>query len=161
MFEILNIKELIENQLEIRVIDNEISFYNKELVDWVNYYDFQKSRIDYLQRIINQLRVERDLLVKSIIEKTKLDIKKLSDNYGKDYFVYYSKEDRFIQIHRDNCEKYKSYSSDINLKSMKYKTFEESKCYAHSLIKEINTDISDDCKECKPYMNLHLILNSI
>ena len=104
MHEILNIKELIDNNSEIRVIDNEISYYEREIKYQIKYYDFEKPSVEYLQRNISKLVCERDLVVKSIIESTRLLINKLSDKYGENYLVHYSKEDRFIQIHRNNCE---------------------------------------------------------
>ena len=161
MHEILNIKELIDNNSEIRVIDNEISYYEREIKYQIKYYDFEKPSVEYLQRNISKLVCERDLVVKSIIESTRLLINKLSDKYGENYLVHYSKEDRFIQIHRNNCEQYQSWVKGNDLKSKKCNSFEEAKDKAHSIIKEVITDISDDCIECQPYLNLESILRSI
>jgi len=41
-----------------------------------------------------------------ILEKTKNEINNLLINNGKDLIVCYSKKDRFIEIHRNNCSRY-------------------------------------------------------
>jgi hypothetical protein len=161
MNEKLSINELINYNSEIIGIDHQISNHEKEIKNQEKYYDFHKPSIEYWQRNINKLLEERDLVVKSIIERTKSDINKLRDKYGEEYFVHYSKDDRFIQIHRNNCDKYKSWVNGSDLKSIKCKSFEEAKDKAHSIIKEVITDISDDCIECQPYLNLQSILKSI
>ena len=70
-------------------------------------------------------------------------------------------DDRFIQIHRNNCDKYKSWVNGSDLKSIKCKSFGEANDKAHSIRKEVITDISDDCIECQPSLNLQSILKSI
>jgi hypothetical protein len=161
MDEKLNIKEFIDNNLEIRVIDNEISNYEMELTNQLKYYDFEKPSVEYLQRNIGKLVSERGLVIKSIIDSTRTLINKLNDKHGDNYFVHYSKEDWFIQIHRSNCEQYKSWVNGSDLKSEKCKSFEDAKFKAHSLNKDVVTDISDDCIECQPHLNLQSILRSI
>jgi len=161
MHEILNINELINYNSEIIGIDHQISNHKKEIQSQEKYYDFQKPSIEYWQRNINKLLEERDLVVKSITESTKSIVNYLNNTFGNEYFVYYSKDDRFIQIHRNNCDKYKSWVNGSDLKSIKCKSFGEANDKAHSIIKEVITDISDDCIECKPYLNLQSILKSI
>jgi hypothetical protein len=47
------------------------------------------------------------------------------------------------------------------LKSEKCNSFEDAKNKAHSLNEDVVTDISDDCIDCHPNMNLEEILKSI
>lgn len=161
MHEILNIKELIDNNLDIKVIDSDISAYERELKNQLKYFDFEKPSVEYLERNIGKLVIERDLLIKSIIESTRTLINQLNDKHGDNYFVHYSKEDWFIQIHRSNCEQYKNWVNASDLKSEKCKSFEDAKIKAHSLNREVATEISNGCIECQPYLNLESILRSI
>jgi len=161
MNEKLSINELINYNSEIIGIDHQISNHEKEIKNQEKDYDFHKPSIEYWQRNINKLLEERDLVVKSIIERTKSDINKLRDKYGEEYFVHYSKEDWFIQIHRSNCEEYRIWVNGSDLKSEKCKSFKDAKIKANSLNKDVVTDISDGCIECQPYLNLQSILRSI
>jgi hypothetical protein len=161
MNEKLSINELINYNSEIIGIDHQISNHEKEIKNQEKDYDFHKPSIEYWQRNINKLLEERDLVVKSIIERTKSDINKLRDKYGEEYFVHYSKEDWFIQIHRSNCEEYRIWVNGSDLKSEKCKSFKDAKIKANSLNKDVITDISDDCIECQPHLNLQSILKSI
>jgi hypothetical protein len=161
MNEKLSINELINYNSEIIGIDHQISNYEKEIKNQEKDYDFHKPSIEYWQRNINKLLEERDLVVKSIIGRTKSDINKLRDKYGEEYFVHYSKEDWFIQIHRSNCEEYRIWVNGSDLKSEKCNSFKDAKIKAHSLNTEMVTDISDRCIECQPYLNLESILRSI
>jgi hypothetical protein len=161
MNEKLSINELINYNSEIIGIDHQISNHEKEIKNQEKDYDFHKPSIEYWQRNINKLLEERDLVVKSIIERTKSDINKLRDKYGEEYFVHYSKEDWFIQIHRSNCEEYRIWVNGSDLKSEKCKSFKNAKIKANSLNKDVVTDISDGCIECQPYLNLQSILRSI
>jgi hypothetical protein len=161
MDEILNIKELIDNNLDIKVIDGNISVYERELKNQLKYFDFEKPSVEYLERNIGKLVSERDLLIKSIIESTRTLINQLNDKHGDNYFIHYSKEDWFIQIHRSNCEEYRIWVNGSDLKSEKCKSFKDAKIKANSLNKDVVTDISDGCIECQPYLNLQSILRSI
>lgn len=160
MTEILNIQEFIDSDSDIVSIDNQISCFEREIQHQEKYFDFQKPSIEYLKNNINKLLLERGVLNKSIVERAINMVNKLYNKFGDEYIVYYSKDYRFIQVHRNKCEKYKNWVKGNDLKINQCKSFEEAIQKAHSKIKE-TTDISDDCIECQPYLNLQSILKSI
>lgn len=159
MTEITNIKEIIDSGVSI--IDMQIRNYEWQINDQGNYYDWEKPSIENAQKNINELLKQREIEASLIIENTKSIVDEMSLKFGEGYFVGYSKEDRYIGVHRENCNHYKLFKKGNNLSFKKCNTYNSACKIASSLIKEVQTDISTDCTECQPWWNLPSIKKSL
>jgi hypothetical protein len=158
--EIKNIKQIINSS--VSNIDSNIRHYEWQINNQGRYYDCEKPSIEVAQKNINELLIKREIEAAVIIEDTKTKIVELSNKFGEGYFVGYSKEEgRYIGVHRENCDYYKTFTRGNNIKFKKCKTYNSACKIASSLIGEIQTDISTGCTECQPWWNLPAIKKSI
>lgn len=89
-------------------------------------------------------------------------IEELHKKFGPAFFLaYINEEEKYIGIHRDNCEYYKHFTKESKVKFIKYKTYAEALKSGLSHCNKIQTDISSQCPECRPELNLQVILKSI
>lgn len=160
MQEVKNIQQIIDSGLSS--IDMEISYYERQITNQGDYYEWEKPSIENAQKNINELLKKREIETALIIENTKTKIAELSNKFGEGYFVGYTKEEgRYIGVHRENCNHHKLFTRGKNLKFKKCKTYNSACKIASSLIEEIQTDISTGCTECQPWWNLPAIKKSM
>ena len=99
---------------------------------------------------------------KTIIDDTISLIKELQKSFGPAFFLaYINAEEKYIGIHRDNCEYFKHFTKESKAKFKKYKTYSEAQKSGLSLCNKIQTDINSHCPERRPELNLQAILKSI
>jgi hypothetical protein len=154
MSEILNLGELIKNNSEIFEIDNQVRNYEEQIKNQDKYFDWQKPNVEVAQKNINELLKKREVKAKVVLENIKTVVNNLYSNFGEQYFVYYSNDDRFIQIHRNKCDGYKIWTNGNDLKFEECKNFKKSIKIANSKIEEVRTDIDYSCRKCQPSWNL-------
>lgn len=95
------------------------------------------------------------------IENDLLTIDKLAIKFGELYIVSYSKEPRYIGVHREKCEVYKSWLKVSEIKLKKCNTYNEAVDIAGTLINKVQTDVSLFCSKCQPHWDLSSIKKSI
>lgn len=161
MHEIINISEIINSNIGLLSIENDIDYHVRQMKYQSDNYDWTKPSLESCQKTILELRDEKTKTYLSLLEETKNEINLLLSNNGTDLFVCYSKKDRFIEIHRQNCSRYIYLIETKDAKIKNCKSFLEANEIAEMKIKIAHTDIRNDCNECKPYWNLEsLILDS-
>jgi hypothetical protein len=158
MNEILKIDEIINPNNSIRSIEWEIEYYERQIKYQTENYDWTKPSIESCQKTILELREEKDKTHQSLLDETKNEINMLLSNNGTDLIVCYSKKDRFIEIHRQNCQRYIYLIETKDSKTKICKSFLEANKIAGMKIKFAHTDIGDGCNECKPYWNLESLI---
>jgi hypothetical protein len=156
MDEKLNIKSLLNLNTEISYLNTQLELYEAEIKNEIN-----DSKLEFLNKELYTLTNKRNEEIQLYIESIEDKIKNIGTNYGEDNLVYYSIEDRFIQIHRSNCHQYKNWIKGKDLKSKKCKSYKDAQNKAKLIIKEVLTDIQDGCTYCAPELNLNSILNSM
>jgi len=160
MTEITNIEQIINEG--VYTTDSMISLYKRQINNQGSYYEWERPSIKVAEKNILELSKKRELEVAVIIEDTKTKIAELSNKFGEDYFVGYSKEEgKYIGVHREKCNHYKLFTSGKNVNFKKCKTYNSACDIASSLIEEIQTDISTGCTECQPWWNLPAIKKSM
>jgi hypothetical protein len=160
MDEIFKINEIIDPNNTIRSIEDEIDYYDRQIIYQTDNYDWTRPSIEFCQKTILELVQEKDKMLQIILEKTKNEINNLLINNGKDLIVCYSKKDRFIEIHRNNCSRYMNLTEKKGSNIKICLTFSEAIKVAGMKIKIVHTDIDDDCNECKPHWNLESLIGN-
>jgi hypothetical protein len=159
MTEIVDIVQIIDSG--VYSIDNLIRHYQWQIDNQGKFYEWEKPNIENAKNNISQLLKQRESETNLIIENTKTVVDELSSKYGVNYFVVYSKDEKHIGVHRERCENYNRWIKKHEPSIKNGRTYEDVVKISFTLVQEINTDITSDCEECKPFWNLPSIKKSL